>query len=346
MRLFRMALRTRSLADFAIAVSFASQMQDAQVIYSYFGDHKLFIGYYCKQITRIPLVVTVRAYELHQNPNPRLFVQALAACDRVLTITEYNKSFLVDRFGVPADRIDIVRQIVDLDEYRFEHKIKILIVAFFAQKKGHQVLFEALKQLDREDLELWVVGDQAPDRNPANCRELVRELGIESQVVFFGAQKGNALKALYRECDVFCLPSRTDARGDKEGFPNVIIEAMAFGKPVISTRHAGIPEAVEDAVLVDEDNVEQLAEALNRVCDSVEWRRQLGRRNRRVAEEMFSPANNDRLENILKRYALPLSPDLESRVKPGGSSKRKDEGVSTVQTPAGVAHVGTAGENR
>ena len=121
------------------------------------------------------------------------------------------------------------------------------------------------------------------------------------------------MKALYRECDVFCLPSRTDPSGDKEGFPNVIIEAMAFGKAVVSTRHAGIPEAIDDAVLVDEGNVEQLVEALNRVCDSVTLRRELGERNRRVAEQMFSMANNDRLEKILQHYARVSETSLEKR---------------------------------
>jgi len=313
LRLLETALRTRSLDDFAIAVSFADRMRDADVIFAYFGDHKFFIGYYCKRITNVPLTVTIRAYELHKNPNPRMFAEALAYCDRVITITEYNKAFLTEHFDVPAERIDIVRQIVDLDEYKHEPKIKVLIVGFFAQKKGHEVLFKALQQLGRDDVEVWVVGDQAPDRMLVDCRQLVRDLDIESQVAFFGQQKGSALKALYRECDVFCLPSRTDPSGDKEGFPNVIIEAMAFGKAVVSTRHAGIPEAIDDAVLVDEGNVEQLVEALNRVCDSVTLRRELGERNRRVAEQMFSMANNDRLEKILQHYARVSETSLEKR---------------------------------
>ncbi|TEU14758.1 MAG: colanic acid biosynthesis glycosyltransferase WcaL [Anaerolineales bacterium] len=321
LRLLETALRTRLLHDFVIGASFAGRMQDADVIYAYFGDHKLFVGYYCKRISNVPLIVTIRAYELHNNPNPTMFVKALAYCDRVVTITEYNKAFLTEHFDVPADRIDIVRQIVDLDDYRFEPKLKILIVGFFAQKKGHEVLFKALKLLGRDDVEVWVVGDQAPDRRLVDCRRLARDLDIESQVAFFGEQEGNALKALYRECDVFCLPSRIDSSGDREGFPNAIIEAMAFGKPVISTRHAGIPEAIDDAALVDEDNVEQLVEALNRVCGSVRLRRELGIRNRRAAEEMFSMSNSDRLERILQRYATDAHRVL------GVSLERRDDGA-------------------
>ena len=301
-QLLKKALATKSLANLSIAISFARHMSDIDVIYAYFGDHKFLVGYYLKRITGVPLLVTVRAYELYNNPNDQLFIEALDYCDRIVTITEYNKKYLTNHFSAPSDKIDIVRQIIDLSAYKPVPKIKILIVGFFSTKKGHEVLFKALKQLNRRDLEVWVVGDEAPDRTLVDCRQLVKDLDIEEQVVFFGAHSGNALRAFYRECDIFCLPSRTDQYGDKEGFPNVIAEAMAFGKPVVSTRHAGIPEAI-DQVLVDENDVEQLAAALTQVCDSVELRQQMGQRNRQVVEQMFSPANNDRLEQILQNYA-------------------------------------------
>jgi len=300
-RLLVMALRTGSLVDLWIAIGFVDQVRDVDVIYATFGDHKLFTGYYCKRITNIPLVVQIYAYELYNNPNPRMFVEAVACCDRIVTASGRNRAFLAEQLGLPANRIEVVRPIIDLKSYKFEPKIKILIVGFFSEKKGHDVLFKALKILNRSDVELWVVGDAAPfARSPVDCRRLARELGMESQIVFFGVQRDNALRTLYRECDIFCCPSRTAHDGDKEDLPTVIAEAMAFGKPVVATGHAAIPEAL-DAVLVDENNAEQLAEALNAVCNSSELRRQLGERNREAAERLFSLANNDRLEAILLR---------------------------------------------
>ena len=308
LQLLRAALRTRSLADLAVAVTFVDQVRDLDVIYAYFGDHKLFTGYYIKRITGLPLLVTIRAYELHRNPNPVMFREALAYSDRVITITEYNRRLLAERYGVPEHKIDIVRQTVDLEKHKYRPTLKILIVGYFAEKKGHDILFKAFKQMDRDDVELWVVGEMTPSVVRVDCRTLAKELGIEEKIAFFGEQRGPALRALYRECDVFCLPSRPDRHGDKEGFPNVIAEAMAFGKPVVSTYHAGIPEAI-DALLAEENNVEQLSAALNQACDSAELRRQLGARNREVAEQMFSPVNTDRLEKILLRYASPLATD-------------------------------------
>jgi len=295
------AVRTKSLRNLSIAVGFEDQMGDIDVIYATFGDHKLFTGYYCKRITGLPLLVIIHAYELYRNPNPKIFVESLEYCDRVITVTEHNRSVLAEKYAVPPDKVEIVRQIVDLENYRFKQKIKILIVGFFAEKKGHEVLFKAIREMDRQDIELWVVGDVNPSVTAVDCRSLAKELGIDSQVAFFGAQTGVALRALYQECDIFCLPSHTDRFGDKEGFPTVIAEAMSFGKPVVSTIHVGIPEAL-DAILVEENNVAQLADALNQVCDSAELRRKLGGRNRIVAEAMFSPANTDKLEEILKQY--------------------------------------------
>lgn len=302
------SLRTRSFMNFLIAVSFVHRMHETDVIYAYFGDHKLFTGYYCKRISGLPLVVTIRAYELYCNPNPKMFAEALDYCDRILTITNYNKDLLMRNFGVPEDRIDIVRQIIDLEAFKFKSKIQILIVGFFAEKKGHEVLFKAIKRLDRNDIEVWVVGDINPSVLPVDCRSLAEELNIENQVAFFGMQSGNALRALYRECDIFCLPSRPDRFGNKEGFPNVIAEAMAFNKPIVSTRHAGIPEVV-DAILVEENNVEQLAEALKQVCDSAKLREQLGRKNRITVEKLFSPANNNTLEKILVQHSNTQLPE-------------------------------------
>lgn len=303
-RLLFKALQTSSVKNLLIAIAYAEHMDDIDVTYAYFGDHKFLVGYYLKQITGTPLLVTVRAYELYNNPNPKLFAEALDYCDRIVTITEHNKAYLCDHFGASPEKIDIVRQIIDLDSYKYEDKLRILIVGFFSTKKGHEVLFNAIKEMDRDDVEVWVVGDEAADRDNVDCRRIAKELDIEDKIVFFGAHSGNALRAFYRVCDVFCLPSRTDAHGDKEGFPNVIAEAMGFGKPVVSTYHAGIPEVI-DSILVEEDNIPQLVDALNTVCDSPELRQQMGKRNRTVVEEMFSPANNDRLEEILKRYAKP-----------------------------------------
>lgn len=303
LRLLLQSIQDRTFVNFLLAVYFTEKMKDRDLIFVQFGDHKFFVGYYCKKLLGIPLVVIIHAYELYKNPNPNFFKKALQYCDHIITISDYNKELLVNKYGADNTNIEVVRLTLDLEAYKQTKKINILVVGYFAEKKGHEILFHAVKKMARSDIEIWVVGDITPMVTAVDCRKLVQDLGIESQIAFFGPQRDNALRALYRESDVFCLPSRKDRDGDCEGFPNVIAEAMAFGKPVVTTRHVGIPEAI-DAILVDENNVAQLAAALNQVCDSVELRTQLGAQNRRRAEQMFSSSNHDRLVQILEDNAL------------------------------------------
>ncbi|MGE0759470.1 MAG: glycosyltransferase family 4 protein, partial [Pirellulaceae bacterium] len=292
----------RALVEFLIAVYFTTQMHSIDVLYCTFGDRKLFVGYYCKRLTGKPLACTVHAYELYVNPNPALFQIAARACDQLITISDYNRDRLRTLLARPDLPIDVITYSIDLQRYRPRRRFVILIVGFFVQRKGHDILFQAVKQLDRDDLEVWVVGGEGAEATSVDVEALARRYGIESQVAFFGKLSGTALQAVYHACDVFCLPCHFDDEGVGEGFPNVIIEAMACGKPVISTRHVAIPSVLEQ-VLVDERDVAGLADAIERVAASSSWRDELGSRNRVLAETHFSPANVEATAGILERLS-------------------------------------------
>ncbi len=153
------ALRVGALIDAMIAAYFLPALAEVDVMYATFGDRKFFIGYFAKRLldNGKPLVVTLHAYELYENPNSRLFDRALAACDQIITVSEHNREYLHSRYHIEPSQIEIVRYSVDLEDYRSEPKFVILMVAFFVERKGHDVLLQAIRQLPHDDIELWVV---------------------------------------------------------------------------------------------------------------------------------------------------------------------------------------------
>ena len=165
----------------------------------------------------------------------------------------------------------------------------------FQHRKGYDILMEALHLLGRDDIHLWVVGY----KGPVNIQELIERYGLRGKVIVFGAVSDEVLKLLYSFCDIFCLPSRFGPDGIGEGLPVALMEAMSYGKPVISTYHTGIPELVSE-ILVAENDPQGLAMAIARLADDPELRRNMGRRNRSIVASDYSNENVRKLLEALK----------------------------------------------
>lgn len=161
------------------------------------------------------------------------------------------------------------------------------VVALMERRKGHRVLLKAVTKLIGRSpsvaskLKIVLEGD-GPERS--RLEELAREYGLNAVVSFVGVECNvvNFMQAL----DVLVLPSI-----DNEDFPNVILEAMALGKPVIASRIAGTPEQIEDGVsgiLVPPGDAEALSRAMESVVGSLQLSRQFGDNGRRRFENCFS----------------------------------------------------------
>jgi colanic acid/amylovoran biosynthesis glycosyltransferase len=190
----------------------------------------------------------------------------------------------VKYLGVPVDRIQVKK------EGYINMKRRFVIVGRLVPKKGHQILFKAFQQLcanfPEYDYSLDIVGD-GPEREPLII--LAKELRIDHFLKFHGTKSVDWVYNKLLEADIFVLPSHT-FKGDAEGLPISILEAMASNLPVISTNHSGIPEAVIDhtiGILVKENDSKSLANAMYEVCSN----HHIGQGARNLVENKFNLVN-------------------------------------------------------
>jgi glycosyltransferase involved in cell wall biosynthesis len=161
--------------------------------------------------------------------------------------------------------------------------VQMLFVGRVVFQKGLDVLLKALAALPAElDYRLEIIGDG--DQRPVLAAEAER-LGLAGRITFSGWCDRAAIAERYRQADVFVFPSRD------EGMPNVVLEAMASGLPIVATAIAGSEELVRDGEngrLVPPDNVAALTEAIQQMlCDS-EARRSMGREGRARIEREYT----------------------------------------------------------
>jgi len=222
-------------------------------------------------------------------PRVRLTVESLLErrhvrqVDRILTSSAYSAARIAEEYGVPAHRITVVPEPIDLVRWRqaFESAPElprrgnsILCVAHLYPRKNVATLLAAMTRLSNQAV-LRVVGT-GPDL--ARLERRARELGLGRRVEFLGHVAFDRLAGEYRRADIFCLPSR------QEGFGIVFLEAMAAGLPIVAARAAAVPELVSDGesgILVAPDSPGDLAAALDRLLSDPGERRRMGETGRR-----------------------------------------------------------------
>ncbi len=160
----------------------------------------------------------------------------------------------------------------------------ILGVARLVGQKGFDILLRAYRSSKVESHDLLIAGD-GPER--LQLENLVTALGLNGRVYFLGSVSHSDVCVLFRGCDLFILSSR---RAEALGIVN--LEAMAAGKPVIASRVGGIPELVIDGktgILVESENIGDLAMAIEKLCSDAELRQRLGNAGRERAMKFSWP---------------------------------------------------------
>jgi len=270
------------------------------------------VARYAALIRGLPWSVSAHAKDIWTTPewDKR---EKLAECAWATTCTAANAAHLRALAG-PAAEVDLVYHGIDVERFpappvRDERRdggdagdpVRILCVGRAVDKKGLDDLLHALAQVP--PALHWRLVHIGGGPLTASLAELATSLGIASRVEWRGARAHDAVLGAYRESDLFALPCRISDDGDRDGLPNVLLEAQSQRLACVSTTVSGIPELIEHdvtGVLVEPRDRAALAGALARLIVDPARRRALGEAGFARATTAFSlAAGVDRLRQRL-----------------------------------------------
>lgn len=220
----------------------------------YFYPDGVSIAAACNMLGK-PFTVTSRGTDLNLIPQfrlPRKMIKwTINQCDHAMAVCEALRTEIIN-LGAPAEKATTLRNGVDLQlfqpvnrEHQSRASNKVLSVGHLVERKGHHLVIEAVANMDNVHLDIIGAGEEQH-----NLVALVEKLGCQDKVSFLGAMGQTELVSHYGTADLLILAS------DREGWANVLLEAMACGTPVVATNIWGTPEVVDESVagvLVERD---------------------------------------------------------------------------------------------
>jgi glycosyltransferase involved in cell wall biosynthesis len=280
-------------------------------VLAYWGNYAGTCAYLFHRLQRrrVPFSIWVHAgTDLYFRP--AYLRQKLEYADNIITCCDFNRTFILERYPQVADRlapkIHVSYHGLDLAGFPFRPDDrplhKVIAVGRLARDKGFAYLLHAVRALASRGVAVTVeiVGD---GKERGTLQRLAGTLGIADRVTFRGWLTFDDARTAMGEATVLVHPS--DGLGD--GLPNVLREAMALGTPVIASRVAGIPEALDDGrcgILVPPRDVGALADAIATLLGDATLRRTLAERARRRTEQQFDMwRNGARLAELLSTTA-------------------------------------------
>lgn len=283
------------------------------------GDHKLILGYYInKLIKKSKLSATIHAHELYTHfryKNLLRYSQILNNCDRVFTISDFNKDILVNDLKVNPSKIKRMYLYPSFDNQNLKVRKKFLVTGNWEYKKGYLDILDAISSIERDDFVVLIAGRAVNPNVDLDLPKLITQKGLNNKVKLLGYINETVLELMYSYCDFFILTSKTEYYSDgnpkeREGIPVALMEAIQFNLPVITTRHAGIPELV-DTYLIDEGDVAELKKAIIYFLDNIKSVQDEAMANLEILKSKFNSENIQLLIEYFQTKKSILKKDLK-----------------------------------
>jgi glycosyltransferase involved in cell wall biosynthesis len=291
----------------ALAAAWRLRRLGVEHVHAHFANQTADCAAIAAVVAGIPFSFTAHAYDVYSRA-PRQRNETLGwklrHAARAFAVSDYGARLLRAAFGDgAADRVCTAYVGIPTELFRAEppvagtaSPIRLLAVARLCEKKGLDTLVDACARCrDRGvTVALDVFGD-GPLRAALEARAAA--LGLADVVHFGGGVPQEEIARRMRACHAFVLPCRRDRDGDMDGIPTVFMEAMATGRPVVSTAISGIPELVRDGVtglVVPPDDPAALADAIARLAADPALRARLGAAARALVERQHDQRRNAR----------------------------------------------------
>jgi glycosyltransferase involved in cell wall biosynthesis len=298
LRWVRLAIRARRTGAWrrflqAGLVARRARRERARHIHAHFVTAAAEVARDAASLAGLAFTVTAHAKDIYEREHASLLGARLEGAAGVVTISEYNARHLRAALSsVPVQHVPNVMPVASSANGSGEGPV--LCVARLIPKKGVDVLIEACAMLPRElgGVRIEIVGEGPLAEE---LRRLATRRGLRHRVEFLGALPSDGVDAALRRSSLLALPCRVAADGDRDGIPTVLLEAMARGVPVVSTRIAGIPEIVrhgETGLLVPPEDPKALSDAIATLIRDRRLATSLTAAARSLIRERFDPQRN------------------------------------------------------
>jgi colanic acid/amylovoran biosynthesis glycosyltransferase len=278
-----------ALSFFPKSVHFAHEMAELEIdhIHAHFASHATVAALIINRLTGIPFSFTAHGSDIHVDQ--RMLKEKIEASAFAITVSDYNKEFIVDACGPHIrDKIQVVHGGIDTSAFsprigsNPDGKFQILCIARFEEVKGHVVLIEACRLLQERsvDFECHLIGD---GHLRPKTERLIEDGGLNGKVILWGKLNRPEVIERLGKATVVVLATVLSSNGKREGIPTVLMEGMACGLPVVSSSISGIPELVEhdySGLLLPPGDAVALANAFQRLNADPLLRDQMGQAGR------------------------------------------------------------------
>ena len=290
----------RDRADF-ISQSFAGGRIGG--IHGYFAHTPAEVAARAAANLNVPYGFSVHARDARKVSPDELAERAKGAACVVACNTDVAQD--IQRSGA---RVHLLPHGVDLQRFRPQPptsippaaSLRLLAVGRLVEKKGLHILLAAVARL-KFPFRLRIVGE-GPERD--HLSHMITANGLTGRVTLHGGMTHAELPAAYREAHVVVVPSVQDQSGDRDGLPNVVLEAMACGRPVVASDISAIGDAVahgETGILVPPGDPVALASALEQLCPQTALRERLSRNGRERVERDYEVGRcTERFQQLLE----------------------------------------------